>query len=50
MPSLALEHDLWGTLELAGSRNGSNACALVVPDSGDLGHLFEPIEGQASNL
>jgi hypothetical protein len=48
-PSLALEHDTWGTLELAGSRNGSNARALVIPDSGDLGHLFEPVEGQASN-
>jgi hypothetical protein len=23
--------------------------ALVVPDSGDLGHLFEPVEGQVSN-
>jgi hypothetical protein len=39
-----------GTLELAGLRNGSNARALVVPNSGDLGRLFEPIEGQASNL
>jgi hypothetical protein len=47
--SLALEHDMWGTLEPVGSRKGSNACALVVPDSGDLGCLFEPIEGQASN-
>jgi hypothetical protein len=46
----ALEHDMWGTLEPAGSRNGSNARALVVPDSGDLGRLFEPVEGQASNL
>jgi hypothetical protein len=26
-----------------------NARALVVPDSGDLGHLFEPFEGQVSN-
>jgi hypothetical protein len=48
--SLALKHDMWGTLEPAGSRNSSNARALVVPDSGDLGRLFEPIEGQASNL
>jgi hypothetical protein len=40
---------MWGTLELAGSRKGSNACALVVPNSGDLGHLFEPVEGQVSN-
>jgi hypothetical protein len=34
LPSLALEY-MWG--------------ALVVPDSLDLGHLFEPFEGQASN-
>jgi hypothetical protein len=40
---------MWGTLELAGSRNGSNARVLVFPDSSDLGHLFEPIKGQASN-
>jgi hypothetical protein len=26
-----------------------NARALVVPDSGDLWHLFEPFEGQVSN-
>jgi hypothetical protein len=39
-----------GTLEPVGSRNGLNAHALVVPDSGDLGRLFEPVEGQASNL
>jgi hypothetical protein len=49
MPLLALEHDMWGTLEPAGSRKGLNTRALVVPDSGDLGRLFEPIEGQASN-
>jgi hypothetical protein len=41
---------MWGTLEPVGSRKGSNARALVVPDSGDLGCLFEPIEGQAPNL
>jgi hypothetical protein len=41
---------MWGTLEPAGSRNGSSARALVVPDSGDLWRLFEPVEGQASNL
>jgi hypothetical protein len=41
---------MWGTLELAGLRNGSNAHALVILDSGDLGRLFEPVEGQASNL
>jgi hypothetical protein len=40
---------MWGTLELVGLRRGSNARALVVPDSGDLGHLFEPVEGQVSN-
>jgi hypothetical protein len=33
-----------------GSQNGSNARAFVVPDSGDLGRLFEPVEGQALNL
>jgi hypothetical protein len=49
LPSLALEHDMWGALESAGSRIGSNARALVVPDSVDLGCLFEPFEGQASN-
>jgi hypothetical protein len=49
LPSLALEHDMRGTLEPTGSRNGSNARAFVVHDSGDLGHLFEPVEGQASN-
>jgi hypothetical protein len=31
------------------SRIGSNAHALVVPDSVDLGRLFKPFEGQASN-
>jgi hypothetical protein len=41
---------MWGTLEPVGSRNGSNERALVVPDSGDLGRLFEPVEGQALNL
>jgi hypothetical protein len=39
---------MWGTLEPTGSRNSSNARALIVPDSGDLGRLFEPVEGQAS--
>jgi hypothetical protein len=48
LPSLAPEHDMWGTLELVGSRKGSDARALVVPDSGDLDRLFEPVEGQAS--
>jgi hypothetical protein len=46
---MALEHDMWGALEPVGSWKGSNACALTVPDSGDLGHLFEPFEGQVSN-
>jgi hypothetical protein len=32
-----------------GSRKGSNARALVVSDSGDLEHLFEPFEGQVLN-
>jgi hypothetical protein len=40
---------MWGALELMSSRIGSNARALVVPDSVDLGRLFEPFEGQASN-
>jgi hypothetical protein len=30
-----------------GSRIGSNAHALVVPNSVDLGRLFEPFEDQA---
>jgi hypothetical protein len=47
---VALEHDMWGTLEPVGSKKGSNARALVVIDSGDLGRLFEPVEGQVSNL
>jgi hypothetical protein len=49
MPSLALEHDMRGALELVSSRIGSNARALVVPDSDDLGRLFEPFERQAPN-
>jgi hypothetical protein len=40
---------MWGALEPVGSRKGSNARALVVPDSDDLGHLFEPFEGQVWN-
>jgi hypothetical protein len=40
---------MWGALELVGSRIGSNARTLVIPDSVDLGRLFEPFEGQASN-
>jgi hypothetical protein len=40
---------MWGDLEPVGSRKGSNARALVAPDSGDLGHLFEPFEGQVSH-
>jgi hypothetical protein len=40
---------MWGDLEPAGSRIGSNARALVIPDSGDLGNLFEAFEGQVSN-
>jgi hypothetical protein len=49
LPSLALEHDMWGALEMVTSRIGSNAHALVVPDSIDLGCLFKPFEGQALN-
>jgi hypothetical protein len=40
---------MWGALELVSSRIGSNAHSLVVRDSVDLGHLFEPFEGQVSN-
>jgi hypothetical protein len=40
---------MWDALEPVGSRIGSNARALIVPDSVDLGCLFEPFEGQASN-
>jgi hypothetical protein len=46
---LALEYDMWGALELVSLRIGSNARSLVVLDSVDLGRLFEPFEGQASN-
>jgi hypothetical protein len=49
LPSLALEYDMWRALKLVGSRIASNVRALVVPDSLDLGHLFEPFKGQASN-
>jgi hypothetical protein len=49
LPSLALEYNMWGALELVSSRIGSNARALAVPESVDLGRLFEPFEGQASN-
>jgi hypothetical protein len=40
---------MWGALELVSPRIGSNARTLVVPDSVDLGRLFKPFEGQASN-
>jgi hypothetical protein len=40
---------MWGALELVSSRIGSNVHTLTVPDSVDLGRLFEPFEGQASN-
>ena len=46
---VGLEHELWGAPELASSGSGSNARALVVPDSVNLRRLFEPFEGQASN-
>jgi hypothetical protein len=38
---------MWGALELVGSRIGSNARALIVPDSVDLGRLFEPLISRA---
>jgi hypothetical protein len=41
---------MWGTLEPVGSMKGSTARALVVPNSGDLRRLFEPVKGQAPNL
>jgi hypothetical protein len=47
---VGLEHELWGALELMGSRTGLNARALVVPGSINLRRLFEPFEGQASYL
>jgi hypothetical protein len=40
---------MWGALEPVGSRIGLNARALVVPDSFDLGRLFEPFEGKVSD-
>jgi hypothetical protein len=40
---------MWGALELASSRIGSNTSALVIPNSVDLGRLFEPFDGQAPN-
>jgi hypothetical protein len=40
---------MWGAAEPVGSRIGLNARALVVPDSVDLEHLFEPFEGQVLN-
>jgi hypothetical protein len=40
---------MWGTPEPVGSSIGSNARTLVVPDSDDLGRLFEPFEVQAPN-
>jgi hypothetical protein len=36
-------------LELVSSRIGSNVRTLVIPDFIDLGRLFKPFEGQASN-
>jgi hypothetical protein len=39
-----------GALEMVGSRIGLNVRDLVVPNSVDLGRLFEPFEGHASNL
>jgi hypothetical protein len=40
---------MWGALELVSPRIGLNARALAVPDSVDLGCLFKPFKGQASN-
>jgi hypothetical protein len=40
---------MWGALKLVSSRIGSNARAVVVPDSVDLGRRFERFEGQALN-
>jgi hypothetical protein len=40
---------MWGALELVGSTIGSTVRALVIPDSVNLGRLFEPFEGQALN-
>jgi hypothetical protein len=38
---------MWGTLEPVGSRIGSNARALVAPDSVDLGRLFRTLLGSS---
>jgi hypothetical protein len=48
LPSLALEYNMWSALEPVGSRISSNACALVVPDSVNLGHLFRTHRGSSS--
>jgi hypothetical protein len=40
---------MWGALELVDLRSGSNARIPVIPDSVNLGRLFEPSEGQALN-
>jgi hypothetical protein len=40
---------MWSALEQVSSRIGSNARALIVPDTVDLGRLFKPFESQASN-
>jgi hypothetical protein len=40
---------MWGALELVSSRIDSNARALIIPDSVDLGRLFEPFEGLTPN-
>jgi hypothetical protein len=39
----------WWTRGLVDSRSGSNARTLVVPDSVNLGRLFEPFKGQDPN-
>jgi hypothetical protein len=39
---------MWGALEPVGSRIGSNARALVAPDSVDLGRLFRTHRGSSS--
>jgi hypothetical protein len=51
IPRLAALAGSWirhvGALELVGSRIGSNARALVVPDSVDLGRLFRTLRGSS---
>jgi hypothetical protein len=48
IPSLALEYDKWGSLELVNSRSGLNAHARVVPDFVNLGGPIRTLRGSSS--